>query len=79
MPFLRRIESKHVFWLLAMFWSVWLYTEITEYVARDAFAEEVNKFMYQGDRFTKERGDALDARLRRIEELEGLEHNLKEE
>ena len=79
MPLIRNIGAKHIFWLLAVFWAAWVYTEVTEYASRSAHEAEVDAFMSRGDRFTKERGDAMDARLRRIEELEGLEHNLKEE
>ena len=74
MPFLRKIEPKHIFLLLAIFWSAWVWTEITEYIARDTFKHEVDAFMNRGDRFTKERGDELEARVKKIEELEGIEH-----
>ena len=67
MPFLRVIESKHVMWILTMFWAMWLYTEVTEYVSRDKFVVEVTDFMHKGGRFTHEDGDILSARIDQIE------------
>jgi len=73
-PFLRKIEPKHIFLLLAIFWGAWVWTEVSEYYSRAAHEDKVDAFMNRGDRFTKERGDELEARVKKIEELEGIEH-----
>lgn len=64
----KQIESKHVFFLLLLFWVAWLYTEVTEYYSRDTFTAEVTEFMYRGDRFTKDDGDALKMKILSLEE-----------
>ena len=56
--------------VLLLFVSMWLYTEIMEYQNRTSFVEEVNDFMYKGDRFTKEKGDELEARVEKLEQVE---------
>ena len=80
MPLLRRIESKHVLFILLMFWSAWLYTEITEYSQRSKFTHEVSDFMHKGDRFTQLEGDAVERRLDIIEaQLEAIDlHHMRE-
>ena len=67
MPFLRAIELRHVFWILALFWAMWVYSEVSEYRARAEHEVKVNEFMNRGDRFTKQRGDELEARIERVE------------
>ena len=49
--------------MLTVFMSMWVYTEISEYITRDLFTAEVNEFMHKGDRFTNEDGDALSERI----------------
>ena len=62
-----KVSAGHVFVLLFMFWSFWVYTEITEYVSRDKFAKEVKEFMRKGDRNTLEQGYQLCLRLNHLE------------
>ena len=62
------IVPAHVFFLLFLFWSVWLYTEVTEYFERDEFNHEVSDFMNKGDRNTKEMGLSLCQHIRALEE-----------
>jgi len=73
MPF-RNFSATHVFILLGMFWTMWLYTEITEYFERDVFVENVvsnlesvNSFMMKGGRFTHDDGDLLRASIKALE------------
>ena len=56
--------------VLLLFVVMWLYTEITEYRNRSAFVEEVNDFMYKGDRFTQPEGDELESRVEKLERKE---------
>jgi len=69
---LRKLEKNlsvaHVFWLVFVYMSMWLYTEVHEYIERDDFFNEVDEFIHAGDRFTKEDGDALEERVRELEE-----------
>lgn len=64
----REYRSMVIMWLLIIFIAMWAYTEISEYIARDLFVEEVNNFMHKGDRFTQREGDALEERIRALEE-----------
>ena len=66
------IKPRHVFALLVVFWAAWLYTEISEYIERQDQWESVNQFMNKGDRFSREDGDALEARIEALEET--VEH-----
>ena len=61
-----RLFPKHVFALLLIFWMAWLYTEISEYFAREVYYAEVEEFIHRGDRFTLEDGMALDSRIDKI-------------
>ena len=54
---------------------MWLYTEWSEYLERDAFYREVDGFIHQGDRFTADDGRKLQARL---DELERRLNNVAE-
>jgi len=75
-----KIKPPHVFMLLFVFWSLWLYTEVTEYVGRAAFATEVKEFMKPGPRFTAEDGAELAERLHALEAREKeLESKLQEQ
>jgi hypothetical protein len=47
---------------------MWFYTEISEYFERDDFQDRVNKFMNNGERFTKEDGELLSNRIKALEE-----------
>jgi hypothetical protein len=47
--------------------SAWCYTEITEYLARDAFKQEIIEYMGEGDRFTLEDGERLQAQILELE------------
>ena len=58
---------------------MWLYTEITEYHKRRDFVQEVDSFMHKGRRFTWEDGEALKARVRKLEQQEAIENHLKQE
>jgi len=58
-----------------VFFAMWLYTEVTEYEARDKFYREVDDFMHKGERFTADQGRALQAR---IDELERRLNNVAE-
>lgn len=67
-----KVRAIHVFALLLMFWCAWLYTEITEHISRSAHEAEVDAFMSRGDRFTREMGAELEARIIKIEkEIDG--------
>ena len=80
MPLIRKIEPNHVFMLTALFIGAWVYTEVSEYIDRQRFAEEVSDFMHKGDRFTQEEGDAMERRLDIIEaRLEAIDrHHMSE-
>ena len=65
-----KIKALHVFTLLLVFWCAWAYTEVTEYISRSEHEAEVDAFMSRGDRFTKEMGEELDARIIKLEEIE---------
>ena len=54
--------------IIVVFFSLWLYTEITEYYERDQFSYEVKKFMGRGDRYTGTEGHALEARVEALEQ-----------
>lgn len=62
------IVSKHVFLLLFIFWGTWMYTEITEYTARESFNAEVKEFMFEGKRNTSAMGYDLCIRIKWLEE-----------
>jgi hypothetical protein len=73
-----RIKVWHVFVLLLAFWVAWLYTEITEYYARDAFKIEVESFMYAGDRFTAEDAREMENLIIQLENhINDLEAHVK--
>jgi hypothetical protein len=50
-----------------------LYTEVSEYIERDRFAQEVDAFMHRGDRFTAQDGAALEARICVLERKAGID------
>ena len=69
---LRRLTSNSVFILLFLFWGMWLYTEITEYMKRTEFTENVEYFI-QDD----QREDALWHELcLRVQHLETQHHDI---
>ena len=47
---LRRLTSNSVFILLFLFWGMWLYTEITEYMKRTEFNQNVEHFIQDDQR-----------------------------
>lgn len=53
--------------VLVIFFTLWLYTEITEYIERDMFQENVTEFMNKGDRFTGSQGKLLEERIKKLE------------
>ena len=63
-----KLSSNHVFWLLFVYMSMWLYTELHEYMERDSFFHEVDDFIHAGDRFTAADGDALSERIDQLEQ-----------
>lgn len=66
--------------VLLLFVSMWLYTEIVEYHNRTLFVEEVNEFMQEGDRYTKEDAQADRAALmERVNQLEKAQISAKQE
>jgi len=65
------IGPRHVFALLVLFWAAWLYTEISEYLERQDQWESVNQFMSKGDRFSREDGAELEARIEALEDKLG--------
>ena len=68
---LRRLTPNHVFVLLSVFWGMWLYTEITEYLKRTEFHEDVENFIEDDVR-----EDALWHELcLRVEHLEAQHHD----
>ena len=65
--------------MIVLFFWIWFYTEVNEYNDRKQHRQEVDKFMYKGDRFTHEDGRKLEARLKALEELEGVEHGVSKQ
>ena len=72
----------HVFFLLALFWIAWLYTEVTEYAERSQFIAEtqqnlaeLNDFAHKGDRFTVEDGIRLESRIEKLEQAQQNSEN----
>jgi hypothetical protein len=66
---IRNIASVgNIFALLFIFWGAWLYTEITEHFARQTFQHEVELFMLEGGRYTKEEAARLEERISALEE-----------
>ena len=63
----QKISALHIFTLLLVFWCAWVYTEVTEYISRSEHEAEVDAFMNRGDRFTKEMGENLEARIQALE------------
>ena len=61
------MKNNHIVILLILFWFIWGYTEVSEYYGRRENLAEVYAFIGQGDRFTKEDGVALEARLAALE------------
>lgn len=61
------VKAFHILLLLTVFWSAWLWTEVTEYLERQKVIEQMSDFVNKGDRFTKEDGDALIKRIERLE------------
>lgn len=66
------VRPMHVAIILILFWSAWLYSEISEYQMSAKKWERIEGFMQIGDRFTTRNGAALEARVT------GLENRLKE-
>jgi hypothetical protein len=54
-----KLSSTHVFWLLFFYFTLWAYTEVSEYIERDNFFHEVDDFIHAGDRFTADDGAVL--------------------
>ena len=68
-----KIRALHIFTLLLVFWCAWVYTEVTEYISRSEHEAEVEAFMSRGDRFTKEMGEDLEARIQALESQEDVD------
>lgn len=64
------IKLWHLLIILILFWGSWVYVEISDYKRRDNFVEEVDAFMHKGDRFTKQRGVALEHRVDDLEKAQ---------
>ena len=69
------LRSNLILFLLALFLTLWSYTEITEYRERENFTTEVYKFVAKGDRYTQAEGDeerearlALEQRVKQLEQ-----------
>ena len=62
------VKPSAVLFLLAVFFILWTYTEVSEMRERDAVYEEVMTFMHKGDRYTQPEGDALEKRVQKLEE-----------
>ena len=83
------IKPVHVFLLISVFLWVWVYTEVEERIEREKHRLAVDDFMTKGDRFTREDGKALEARLMatqaammgmnkrliKMEDIERVEHD----
>ena len=69
---LRKLSTNHVFILLGLFWSMWLYTEVSEFTERSEFTENVETFIGHEDR-EHERWKNL---CFRVQHLESEHHNL---
>ena len=68
------VRPRHVFALLTLFWAMWLYTEVSEYISRQEqidslkrHIEDIEEFKKKGDRFTADDGQALENRIERLE------------
>jgi len=61
-----KLPKGHVV-LLMVFFGMWLYTEIAEYMERDTFQQQVHNFMYKGERFTADQGRAMNKRIAELE------------
>ena len=66
-------KPYHTLFLLFLFWCMWLYSEVTEYHDRKAHRTEVDNFMNRGDRFTREMGEDLEARIQALESQEDVD------
>jgi hypothetical protein len=53
--------------LMVVYLAMWTYTEVTEYKERDAFVQEVYDFMRDGKLYPTVKGEALEARVGKIE------------
>ena len=45
--------------ILLIFFGLWCYTEVTEYLERDSFKRDVTSFMNVGDRFTRQQAEEI--------------------
>jgi len=50
----QRLKTQHVFIMLFLFWTMWMYVEITGYSKRVAFINDVKQFMKDGDEIRKD-------------------------
>ena len=90
MPLLRNLTARHIIIFLVIFWSMWLYSEISEYRERAEFVKQVQDFMKPGGRFTNKDGVELKALIQghvienkaqigamaeKVQELEVEKHN----
>ena len=70
MLFHREIKPRHVFVSLVVFWVMWVYVAVENYIEREHFRSEVTEFIQPGPRFTAEDGAKLEARIKALEEKE---------
>ena len=62
--------------VIIVFFALWCYTEVTEYLERDKFVDDVTSFMGAGDRFTKQQAEAIigERKSREKELSDRIEH-----
>ena len=73
MNWLTEVKTTIILILLVCFLGLWNYTEITEFWERSEFNREVNTFMHEGNRNTRQQGYHL---CLRIAHLETNHHNM---
>ena len=56
--------------LIMLFLVMWLWTEITEYEERHAIYMDFKSFHDKGKRFTAAEGDVLEARVKKLEDIQ---------
>ena len=70
--------------ILLIFFGLWCYTEVAEYIERDSFKRDVTSFMNVGDRFTRQQAEEIigerESREKELSDrIERLEKCLHEE
>ena len=67
------VRDKWVLVVIFTFFSVWIYTEVTEKLERDVIYAEFRNFHDAGGRFTADDGLSLADRICHLERLHNIE------